>query len=194
MLAIQYGVGSETLAGRLGISSFEANEMIVQHRELFAIYWRWAEDWLARALDAGVMWTPFDWQCRTGITEFNQRSVINFPVQATASDALRIAIAMAERHGLKLLAPIHDALLVEAPIERIEADVALLREIMRRASRVVLNATAAGTLELRTDAKIVRHPDCYTDNRGAAIWAGVLKLLADYRAQAAADGRRIMGG
>ena len=40
----------------------------------------------------------------------------------------------------------------------IEADVALMREIMRRASRVILNPTADGTIELRTDFKIVRHP------------------------------------
>jgi len=30
---------------------------------------------------------------------------------------------------------VHDALLLEAPIERIEADAALLQELMRRASR-----------------------------------------------------------
>jgi hypothetical protein len=116
LLAIQYGIGAETLAGRLGVSTFEASEMIAQHRELFAVYWRWAEDWLAHALDSGVMWTPLDWQCRTGITEFNQRSVINFPVQASASDALRVAIVMADRQGLTLLGPVHDALLLEAPV------------------------------------------------------------------------------
>jgi hypothetical protein len=53
---------------------------------------------------------------------------------------------------------VHDAVLIEAPIERIEADVALMQEIMRRASRVVL-----GAHELRTDAKIIRYPDRYTD-------------------------------
>jgi DNA polymerase-1 len=183
LLAIQYSIGAETLAGRLGVSTLEAHEMIQQHRELFVVYWRWAEDWLAHSLDAGVMWTPLDWQCRTGITEFNARSIINFPVQATSADALRIAIVMAERHGLRLLAPVHDALLIESPIERIEADVALLREIMRRASRVVLNATADGTYELRTDATIIRYPDRYTDKRGAEIWTRVLRLLAEYQAQ-----------
>ena len=39
---------------------------------------------------------------------------------------------MATRHGIRLLAPVHDAVLIEAPIERIEADVALMQEIMRR--------------------------------------------------------------
>jgi DNA polymerase-1 len=131
------------------------------------------------------MWTSFGWECRTGITEFNERSITNFPVQATCADILRIACIMATRLGLELLAPVHDALLIEAPIDRIEADVALLREIMRRASRIVLNPTADGPHGLRTDAMIVRYPDRYCDGRGAEIWAHVLDLLAEYRRQQA---------
>jgi hypothetical protein len=38
-----------------------------------------------------------------------------------------------------------------------------------------------GDHELRTDAKIIRHPDRYTDRRGDAVWANVLRLLAEYR-------------
>jgi DNA polymerase I-like protein with 3'-5' exonuclease and polymerase domains len=189
LLAIQYGIQEQTLAGRLGISTFAAHEMIAQHHELFAVYWRWIADWVAHALDTGIMWTPFDWQCRTGVTEFNERSIANFSVQATAADALRIAIVMATRRGLRLLAPVHDALLIEAPIERIETDVALVRECMRRASRVILNATADGELELRTDAKIIRYPERYTDPRGDEIWARVVGLLAEYRNQQATQDR-----
>ena len=73
----------------------------------------------------------------------------------------------------------HDAVLIEAPIDRIEADVALMQEIMRRASRIVLNANLAGTHELRTDAKIIRYPERYSDPRGGAIWTRVLGLLAE---------------
>jgi DNA polymerase-1 len=96
---------------------------------------------------------------------------------------LRISCILAARHGIKLLAPVHDACMIEAPIDRIETDVALMREIMRRASRIVLNTTAEGNHELRTDAKIVRYPARYTDERGVAIWEHVLELLAG-RAQA----------
>jgi hypothetical protein len=123
------------------------------------------------------MRTAFGWTCRTGITEFNERSIRNWPVQAAGADILRIACIMATRHGIKLVAPIHDAVLIEAPIDRIEADVALMREIMRRASRIVLNADASGTHELRTDHKIIRYPDHYSDERGGEIYAGVLTLL-----------------
>jgi DNA polymerase family A len=182
LLAIQYGIQAETLAARLGISTFEAHEMLAQHRELFAVYWRWAADWLAHTLDTGVLWTPLGWFCRTGITEFNERSIINLPVQGTGADILRTACIWATRHGLELCGPVHDAIVIEAPKERIEADVALLQEIMRRASRLVLTPPgSAASFELRTDAKIIRYPDRYSDPRGTEIWARVLGLLAEHR-------------
>jgi DNA polymerase I len=40
LLAVQYGMGVETLAARLGVSTFEAHQMLQQHRELFAQYWQ----------------------------------------------------------------------------------------------------------------------------------------------------------
>jgi DNA polymerase-1 len=176
LLATQYGMSAESLATLLGVSTFEAQEMLGQHREVFAQYWQWSNDWVARALDTGRMWTALGWSCCTGITEFNARSIRNFPVQATGAETLRIACIMATRHGINLLAPVHDAVLIEAPSERIEADVVLTQEIMRRASRIVFNAEANGPFELRTDAKI--YTDRYTDKRGLEIWNKVLGLLA----------------
>jgi hypothetical protein len=70
LVAIQYGMTAETLAARLGVSSFEAHELIAQHHELFSTYWSWSDDWVAHALYSGVMSTALGWECRTGITEF----------------------------------------------------------------------------------------------------------------------------
>src|SRR5262249_8155146 len=128
------------------------------------------------------MQTAFGWECRIGNVEatVNARSIRNWPIQATGADILRISCILAARHGVKLLAPVHDAVLIEAPIERIEADVAVMREIMRRASRIVLNADPKGTHELRTDYTIIRYPDRYSDKRGAQIWDKVLEVLAEH--------------
>jgi DNA polymerase-1 len=92
---------------------------------------------------------------------------------------------LAARHGIRLLAPIHDAVLIESSIEQVEADVALMREIMRRASRVVLNARAERTHELRTDYTIVRYPERYSDKRGETIWRRVTQLLTDQQRKVA---------
>jgi DNA polymerase-1 len=176
-LGAQYQMQAQTLAMRLGISTFMAHEMLGQHKGLFNRYWGWLEDWVAYALDSGRMWTPLGWTCRTGITEFNTRSIGNFPIQASGADILRVACIWAHQRGIKLCGTVHDAALIEAPTDRIEADVALMQEIMRRASRVVLNAEANGPYELRTDATIVRNPDRYSDKRGRRVWANVLKLM-----------------
>jgi DNA polymerase I len=180
LLAVQYGMSIYSLAARLGVSTFEANEMLNQHRELFTQYWTWSDDWIQHALQTGVMRTAMGWTCQVGITEFNERSIRNWPVQSTGADILRAACIMATRRGIRLLAPVHDAVLIEAPIARIEADVALMQDIMRRASRVVLKGH-----ELRTDAKIVRYPERYSDPPGEAIWLRVLELLDEkHQAQA----------
>jgi hypothetical protein len=153
--------------------------MLQQHRTQFSQYWAWSDDWVQQALQSGYMSTAFGWVCRVGITEFNERSLRNWPIQATGADILRISCILAARHGVKLCGPIHDAILIEAPIDRIEAHVAVARECMRRASRIVLNRDRNGTHELRTDVSYVRYPDRYSDKRGAKIWDEVLRLLAN---------------
>jgi DNA polymerase I len=183
LLSIQYGISEFTLASRLNISLFAAREMINQHKQLFAVYWKWIDDWTQWALTHGEMWTPFEWRCKIGETEFNARTIANFAVQATSADALRIAIVLADRAGLDLRGPVHDALLLHSTIERIESDVARLQRIMARASRLVLNARAGGKLELRSDKTIVCYPERYKDKRGIKMWDWVLALLASYAQQ-----------
>jgi DNA polymerase I len=182
-LGTQYGMQVATMATRLGVSELEAHVMLQHHRGLFSQYWHWSEDWLHRALDSGTMRTVFGWQCATGITEFSERSIRNWPVQSTCADLFRLAYVWGTRHGLTLIAPVHDAVLLESSEDRIEQDAALMQEIMRRASRVVLNPTADGTIELRVDKKIVRYPDRYIDGRPGSteLWEKVLQLLAERR-------------
>ena len=181
LLGAQYGMQHVTLAQRLAISTFAAHEMLNQHRGLFNQYWAWSEDWVAHALDTGVMRTPMGWICRTGITEFNARSIANWPIQATSADIMRLACILTARAGIGLCGCVHDALVIESSIERIDADTAATKEIMRRASRIVLNSNPNGKHELRTDAVIVRYPERYVDKRGVAMWAEVIALLEQYR-------------
>jgi DNA polymerase I len=177
-----YGMQEGTLATRTGASTFVAGEMLRQHREEFATqYWRWSDDWLQHSLQTGRMRTSMGWTCNVGDLEKNERTIRNWPIQSSGADILRIACIWATRRGLRLLAPVHDAVLIEAPIERIEADVKLMREIFRRASRVVFNATADGPHELRTDYEIVRYPNRYMDKRGVKFWNEVLELLAEVK-------------
>ena len=184
LLAVQYGMSAPTLAARLKVSVFEAAKMLTRHREQFRQYWAWSDDYIQHAMQTGVMRTAFGWHCRVGITEFNERSMRNWPIQATGAEIFRIACILGARHGIKIIAPNHDAVLIEAPLGRIDADIVLMRECMRRASRIVLNRDQNSTHELRTDYVKVpskEYPERYMDERGAKFWAHVMQFLAEYQ-------------
>ena len=72
------------------------------------------------------------------------------------------------------------ALLLEAPLGRLDEDVCRLQEIMAEAGRVVLDG-----FEVRTDAALVRYPNRYRDERGSGMWTKVTRLLAEVETSAA---------
>ena len=77
------------------------------------------------------------------------------------------------QQGVRLCAPVHDAVLIEAPTERIEEQVEVTRAAMVWASSMVLGGPAC-----RVDAEIYRFPDRYMDaERGAVMWNRVMGLI-----------------
>src|SRR5262249_16308273 len=92
------------------------------------------------------------------------------------------ACCLATERGIEVCAPVHDAVLISAPLERLDADVAAMRDAMCEASRIVLSG-----FELATDATVVRHPDRYWDDRGAAMWRRVSALLDRVEAEGSGD-------
>ena len=75
---------------------------------------------------------------------------------------MRIACILAVERGIKLCAPIHDALLIEAPFEQIDAEIVRLKECMAEASEAVLGDGKV----CRVDPEIVRFPDRFKDEHG----------------------------
>jgi len=98
-------------------------------------------------------------------------------MQANGAERLRLACCLATERGIEVCAPIHDALLVHAPLDRLDDTVRATQQAMADASRLVLSG-----FELRTDVKVVRHPDRYMDKRGAKMWQTVCALLAELEA------------
>jgi hypothetical protein len=117
--------------------------------------------------------TVFGWPLHAG-SDWNPRSVMNFPMQANGAEMLRLACCLVTERGLSVCAPVHDAILIEAPTAEIDEHVAALQACMREASRVVL-----GGLELGSDAKVVCWPERYVDKRGEVMWATVTRLLRE---------------
>jgi DNA polymerase I len=171
VLGIIYGLGARTLALRIGISLFEAREILARLRAQFRVFETYAQSAVDHAGLLLEISKPFGWtmQCPPGI---NPRTIRNFPVQSTASEVLHIASVLAERRGISIVAPIHDAFVAEADLDRVEEASAALDLVMRDASRVVLRG-----YELPTDCDIVRPGEHYFDDRGVEMWDTVTRLL-----------------
>ncbi len=117
------------------------------------------------------MWTGFGWQIHTQ-GEINDRSLRNFPMQATGAEMLRIACCLLTEAGIRVCAPVHDAVLIEAPLDELDSVIKKTQSLMAEASRIVLDG-----FELGSDAKEVRYPDRYMDKRGIVMWDTVMAIL-----------------
>jgi hypothetical protein len=170
-LAVQYGMEAPSLALRIGQPQIVARDLLRAHRETYRQFWAWSDAALDQAMLLGVIHTVFGWPVRVG-ERSNPRSLRNFPMQANGAEMLRIACCLATEHDINVCAPIHDAVLICAPFERLDADVTTTRACMAEASRLVL----AG-FELATDVKITRWPDRYSDPRGIEMWRRVCSLV-----------------
>jgi hypothetical protein len=173
VLAVQYGMGADSLAQRIGQPPIRARELLRLHHETYRVFWSWSDAAVDHAMLTGGLHTVFGWRVQVPAAS-NERSLRNFPMQANGAEMLRLACCLATEQGIEVCAPVHDAVLICAPLDRLDADVAQMQDVMREASRIVLNG-----FELGTDATVVRYPDRYMDERGADMWKKVMKLIAE---------------
>ena len=171
VLGTEYGMQAETLSQRAGIPLYRGQQLLRAHKEVYPVYWAWVENLINHARSVGYIETVFGW--RKLVTEADTNNALqNFPCQANGAEMLRLACVMAHQAGLKIIAPVHDAILLEAPLETFDQDVKKLQAIMTEAGAIIL-----GGFEVRTDACLIRYPDRYMDERGIEIWGKVTRFV-----------------
>jgi hypothetical protein len=179
VLGISYGMEAFSLALRTGKSIAEAEEILARMRARYPRY----EAFVQRTLDhAGLdleLRTQLGWymQCPPHI---NERTVRNFPMQSTGAEIQHVTRILAERRGIGIVAPVHDALMAQGPVDCIEDVSTALDRCMRDASAVVLRG-----YELPTDKQIRRPGERFYDKRGASMWETVNRLLERCKEKAA---------
>jgi DNA polymerase I-like protein with 3'-5' exonuclease and polymerase domains len=176
-LAVQYGMSAIGLSPRINQPTIRARQLLALHRQTYRTFWAFSDNVLNEAVLGGRLWTSFGWQIHTQATDevkLNPRSLCNFPMQANGAEMLRLACIMLADAGIKVCAPVHDALLIEAPLDQLDAVVAQAQALMREASKAVLNG-----FELASDAKIVRYPDRYMDERGIKMWNNIMARIGE---------------
>jgi DNA polymerase I len=171
-LSISYGAGAFGLAVRAGISRYEAGEILARMRVRFHRY----EDFCNATQDhAGLNmrlttqggWTMF---CPSGC---NPRTLRNFPIQSTAAEVLHVMTILAERRGIEIVAPIHDAIVTESRAADARDMAQAADRLMRDASALVLKG-----YELPSDCAILMPGQHFQDKRGASMWSTITGLLA----------------
>jgi DNA polymerase-1 len=184
VLGVQYGMSAYGMAHRAGILVAEARELLLLHHEHYRTFWGWADANVESVLAGGMLSTPMGWQFRQGYgTEANPRSILNWPMQSTGADILRLSCVRLMDAGVKICAPVHDAILIQASIGSLDAQVDVARQIMEQACRDLL-----GGRPCRVDADIIKSPNRYMDTkRGQRMWDTVMRAvgLPEYREETA---------
>jgi DNA polymerase-1 len=171
VLAVQYGMGEESLAPRIGQPPIQARHLLRLHHETYRTFWAWSDASVDFAMTRGYLPTVFGWYIHVG-EESNPRMLRNYLMQGNGSELLRLACCLGTERGIEICAPVHDAVLICAPLDRLEADVARMRGAMREASTIILNG-----FELGTDADVITYPNRFSDERGTLMWSRVISLL-----------------
>ncbi len=173
VLAVQYGMGAKSLSRRLGIPLAHARELLESHRQTYKQFWNWSDDVLHNALLHGKLQTVFGWKVKISENP-NPNFIRNFPLQANGAEMMRLACCNAVGEEIPVCAPIHDALLIEAPLTELTRAIEQTQEAMAKASQIVLDG-----FTLRTDVKQFRYPKHYRDKRSDRTWKFLSSALIE---------------
>ncbi len=179
-LAVQYGMGHASLARQLQQPVSQTRELLRLHHQTYQHFWRWSDAAVDYANLSGRLYTVFGWTLHVG-PQINDRSLRNFPMQANGAEMLRLACCFVTGRGISLCAPVHDALLIEAPLSQLEETVMEAQAAMAEASAGVLSG-----FRLRSNATLIRHPERFEDGRGRRMWAAVWDVIRESNQAAAA--------
>ena len=169
-LGIGYGMQAPSLAAKAGITLVEARELIRLHIETYRNFARWRIDTVDRALLTGHMTTAFDWR-RRGATGARPTELMNWPIQSTGADLMRIVCIAATEAGIEVACPVHDAFLIVSRLDRLDHVRAYARD------HAAWSEVVTGGLRIRVDAKVIRAGGRYMDERGRAMWEKIMGLL-----------------
>ena len=171
VLATQYGMGADALALRIKQPKVRAKQLLDIHRRVYRKFWNWSDNFYNHTVSTNRVTTLYGWNLNVQ-SDLNPRSLRNFPMQANASELLRIACILMVENGITLCAPVHDAVLIQAPDDLIEEHVAIAQTCMSLASQKMLSGFA-----LSSDAAILRYPQRFLEDGAAEFWEKVMAIL-----------------
>ena len=153
---IIYGISSFGLAERMGIGVKEAKEFIDNYFKMYPGVGRYIEQTIDRAHRTGFVETLYgrrrylkDINSRNAnVRKFNERNAVNAPLQGSAADIIKIAMANVarrlEKENLKsrMILQVHDELVFDATAQEKDIVMQIAREEMESAAKLKVELTA----------------------------------------------------
>jgi len=120
-LANSYGMGVKEVARRLECSRFKAKEYLSRFKDLYKTYFNKRETWINGSAITGHLRSPLGWQrwikgnkkWKDGKKQSITNQLKNFIIQTTGADILRKAIQKLLDNHIKVIALLHDAVIIE---------------------------------------------------------------------------------
>ncbi len=163
---IIYGISAFGLANQLGIPREEAGAYIRKYFERFPGIRDYMEAMRKQARAEGFVRTIFGRKCHfprinasnPSERAFNERAAINAPIQGSAADIIRRAMARMDdalaraKLQARMLLQVHDELVFEAPEDEIEPTIKLVSKIMVDAPEPAIRLSAPLQVDARAAA------------------------------------------
>jgi len=108
VLAASYGMGKQSAATLMNVGAGEASSLMNKFRRAHHRYFDWIEAQQATTWVRGSTWTRFGWPINVP-ADPNERSFMNFPLQAHGADILRIVCCELTERGYDVCFPLHDS-------------------------------------------------------------------------------------
>ncbi len=171
VLGLQYGMKKQALALRIGCQEANADLLIRQYKRAYPIFWRWIDEHRMKALFERRTETNVGWPLHLrgpdadGLGATTRNTIDNFPIQGTGASILQMACIYLTRAGIRVCSTLHDAVLIEAPLDSLEDTTLEAQRLMKLAGSDILYGFA-----LRSDATPVRYPGRYQPEGGQEFW------------------------
>ncbi len=164
ILAVQYGMGSQSLATQINGTELQARKLLEDHELAFPTFWKWIRNYVDQSNLRGYCKTKWGWKLPLG-SDTKTRTISNFPMQAGGSDILRQALFLLEENNIDTIAPLHDAVLIECDANEVEHVNQKASELLRQASRDYLNGFTLGV-----DSKIIKSNERFPVEKDLQTW------------------------
>lgn len=182
-LAIGYGAGNKTLAGKTGLPLSEVEKFRRNYDKAFSRT-MFVRDELKRRMESGRL--KCLWLANGLCATLNRHKVktsynapLNYPIQGTGSAILARVARDFEREGIRTIATIHDAVVFEVDEGDMET-IRRAREMMKNAADYVLNVQEGEGGMKVGDPEIIKHGEIWTPEHAFDDQASELLTAGGY--------------